>query len=141
MKRSIDRILTSHVGSLPRPDDLMALYAADAPDATLQPRLRAAVADILRRQAETGIDVVNDGEFGKAMRSAMDFGAWWSYVYPRLAGFTLSEEQARKGRAAWTRGSKERKEFAEFYAAEDAQPRMVRDFVRVWTKVMTADLF
>ena len=48
----------------------------------------------------------------------MDFGAWWSYVYPRLAGFELSEEQAQKGRAAWTYGSKERKEFAEFYAAE-----------------------
>ena len=73
---------------------------------------------MVRRQAETGIDVVNDGEFGKAMRSAMDFGAWWSYVYPRLQGFELREEQAKKGRAAWTYGSKERKEFAEFYAAE-----------------------
>ena len=118
MKRSDQRILTTHVGSLPRPDDLMALYAADAPDETLQPRLRAAVGDIVRQQAETGIDVVNDGEYGKAMRSAMDFGAWWSYVYPRLAGYELREEQARKGRAAWTYGSKERKEFAAFYAAE-----------------------
>ena len=118
MKRSTGRILTTHVGSLPRPDDLMALYAANAPDGTLQPRLRAAVGDIVRRQSETGIDVVNDGEYGKAMRSAMDFGAWWSYVYPRLQGFELSEEQAKKGRAAWTHGSKERKDFAEFYAAE-----------------------
>ena len=48
----------------------------------------------------------------------MDFGAWWSYVYPRLEGFELREEQAKKGRGAWTYGSKERKEFAEFYAAE-----------------------
>jgi 5-methyltetrahydropteroyltriglutamate--homocysteine methyltransferase len=118
MKRSTDRILTTHVGSLPRPDDLMALYAANAPDEKLQTRLRAAVGDIVRRQAETGIDVVNDGEYGKAMRSAMDFGAWWSYVYPRLQGFELREEQAKKGRAAWTHGSKERKDFAEFYAAE-----------------------
>src|SRR6188472_1117380 len=118
MKRSTDRILTTHVGSLPRPDDLMALYASNAPDDTLAPRLRAAVDDIVRRQAETGIDVINDGEYGKAMRSAMDFGAWWSYVYPRLAGYELREEQAKKGRAAWTHGSKERKEFAEFYAAE-----------------------
>ena len=118
MKRSTDRILTTHVGSLPRPDDLMALYAANAPDDKLQPRLRSAVGDIVRQQAESGIDIVNDGEFGKAMRSSMDFGAWWSYVYPRLAGFELSEEQAKKGRAAWTFGSKERKEFAEFYAAE-----------------------
>jgi 5-methyltetrahydropteroyltriglutamate--homocysteine methyltransferase len=118
MKRSTDRILTTHVGSLPRPDDLMALYAANAPDEKLQTRLRAAVGDIVRRQAETGIDVVNDGEYGKAMRSAMDFGAWWSYVYPRLQGFELREERAKKGRAAWTHGSKERKDFAEFYAAE-----------------------
>ena len=48
----------------------------------------------------------------------MDFGAWWSYADPRLAGYELREEQAKKGRAAWTFGSKERKEFAEFYAAE-----------------------
>ena len=108
MKRSDQRILTTHVGSLPRPDDLMALYAANAPDEKLQPRLRAAVGDIVRQQAESGIDVINDGEFGKAMRSTMDFGAWWSYVYPRLEGFELREEHAKKGRAAWTFGSKER---------------------------------
>src|ERR1051325_2297052 len=114
VQRSDRRIITTHVGSLSRPDDLMSMYATDAPDEKLQPRLRAAVGDIVRQQLETGIDVVNDGEFGKAMRSSMDFGAWWSYVYPRLAGFELSEEQAQKGRAAWTYGSKERKEFAEF---------------------------
>jgi 5-methyltetrahydropteroyltriglutamate--homocysteine methyltransferase len=118
MKRSVDRILTTHVGSLPRPDDLVELYRDNAPDDRLLPRLRTAIADVVRRQAECGIDVVNDGEFGKAMRRAMDFGAWWSYVYDRLGGFELREEQARKGRAAWTFGSKERKEFAEFYAAE-----------------------
>jgi 5-methyltetrahydropteroyltriglutamate--homocysteine methyltransferase len=118
MKRSTDRILRTHVGSLPRPDGLMALYRDNAPDDVLQPQLCAAIGDIVQRQVQTGIDVPNDGEFGKAMRSAMDFGAWWSYVYPRLGGFALSEEQARKGRGAWTHGSKERKEFAEFYAAE-----------------------
>ena len=118
MKRSDQRIITTHVGSLPRPDDLMALYRENASDESLQPQLRSAVNDIVRRQSANGIDVVNDGEFGKAMRSAMDFGAWWSYVYPRLAGYELREEQAKKGRAAWTFGSKERKEFAEFYAAE-----------------------
>ena len=118
MKRSSDRILTTHVGSLPRPDDLVALYRDDAPDDKLKPRLRSAIADVVREQAQCGIDVVNDGEFGKAMRRAMDFGAWWSYVYDRLAGFALSEEEAKKGRGAWTFGSKERKDFAEFYAAE-----------------------
>jgi 5-methyltetrahydropteroyltriglutamate--homocysteine methyltransferase len=118
VKRSDHRIITTHVGSLPRPDDLMALYRENASDESLQPQLRSAVSDIVRRQSANGIDVVNDGEFGKAMRNAMDFGAWWSYIYPRLAGYELREEQAKKGRAAWTFGSKERKEFAEFYAAE-----------------------
>ena len=118
MKRSTDRILTTHVGSLPRPTDLMQLYRDDAPDQKLLPRLESAIRDVVRQQVESGIDIVNDGEFGKAMRSAMDFGAWWSYVYPRLAGYELREEQAKKGRSAWTFGSKERKEFAEFYAAE-----------------------
>ena len=71
----------------------------------------------MQQQAETGIDVVNDGEFGKAMRSAMDYGAWWSYVYARIDGFEVREERP-EGRAAWTYGSKERNEFAEFYDAE-----------------------
>ncbi len=118
MKQSIDRILTTHAGSLPRPEDLMELYRDDAPHAKLPPLLQSAIADVVRRQANTGIDIVNDGEFGKAMRRAVDFGAWWSYVYDRLAGFEVRTETAEKGRAAWTVGSKERKEFAEFYAED-----------------------
>jgi 5-methyltetrahydropteroyltriglutamate--homocysteine methyltransferase len=118
LKRSVERILTSHVGSLPRPDDLVELYRKDAPESELQPRRKSAIAEVVRKQRDVGIDVVNDGEFGKAMRRSMDFGAWWSYVYDRLGGYELREEQAKKGRAAWTYGSKERKEFAEFYAAE-----------------------
>ncbi len=118
MKRSVSRILTTHVGSLPRPNDLLELYRDDAPDGTLLPRLQSAIADVVRRQADCGIDVVNDGEFGKAMRRAVDYGAWWSYVYDRLAGFALRQDVAQKGRGAWTFGSKERKEFAEFYAED-----------------------
>jgi 5-methyltetrahydropteroyltriglutamate--homocysteine methyltransferase len=118
MERSTDRIMTTHVGSLPRPDDLMELYSNDAPDGQLLPRLKSAISDIVRQQAASGIDVLNDGEFGKAMRSSVDYGAWWSYVYDRLSGFELREETAAKGRAAWTIGSKERKDFAEFYAAD-----------------------
>jgi 5-methyltetrahydropteroyltriglutamate--homocysteine methyltransferase len=118
VKRSFDRILTTHVGSLPRPNDLVELYRNDAPESQLLPRLRSAIADVVRAQSGSGIDIVNDGEFGKAMRRSVDFGAWWSYVYDRIAGFELREEAAKKGRAAWTFGSKERKEFAEFYAEE-----------------------
>ena len=60
MKRSDQRILTTHVGSLPRPDDLMALYAANAPDEKLQPRLRAAVGDIVRRNV--GLQVADNDD-------------------------------------------------------------------------------
>jgi len=118
VKRSIDRILTTHAGSLPRPNDLVELYRDNAPESKLLPRLRTAIADVVRRQSGCGIDIVNDGEYGKAMRRSVDFGAWWSYAYDRLAGFELRDEAAKKGRAAWTFGSKERKEFAEFYAEE-----------------------
>ena len=112
---SRNRILTTHVGSLPRPDDLLALYRDNAPDAALLPRLKSAVGEIVARQGELGIDIVNDGEYGKAMRAAVDYGAWWSYVYDRLAGFELRQALAEKGRAGWTFGSRERKEFAQFY--------------------------
>jgi 5-methyltetrahydropteroyltriglutamate--homocysteine methyltransferase len=97
---------------------LVELYRDDAPDSRLRLRLRSATTEVVRKQAKCGIDIVNDGEFGKAMRRALDFGAWWSYVYDRLVGFELREERAKQGRAAWTFGSKERREFAEFYAGE-----------------------
>jgi 5-methyltetrahydropteroyltriglutamate--homocysteine methyltransferase len=115
MKRSETRILTTHVGSLPRPKDLIELYQQDAPDSTLLPRLKSAVAEVVNQQAGAGIDIVNDGEFGKAMRRSVDYGAWWSYIYDRIAGFEIRQAQAEKGRTAWTFGSQERKEFAEFY--------------------------
>src|SRR5271169_5886937 len=118
MKRSIDGVRTTHVGSLPRPNDLVALYQDNAPDDKLLPRLRSAITEVVQQQFHSGIDIVNDGEFGKAMRRAVDFGAWWSYVYDRLAGFEIRKETAEAGRAAWTFGSKERKEFAEFYAED-----------------------
>ncbi len=115
MKRSEGRLLTTHVGSLPRPNDLIELYRTDAPDEVLLPRLKSAVAEVVKRQRESGIDIVNDGEYGKAMRASADIGAWWSYVYSRLAGFELMQRQAEKGRGVWVFGSKERREFAEFY--------------------------
>jgi 5-methyltetrahydropteroyltriglutamate--homocysteine methyltransferase len=67
-----DRILTSHAGSLPRPEDLTALNEQRAAgDFTEEPvylgRLRTAVADVVARQRDTGIDVVNDGEYGHSM--------------------------------------------------------------------------
>ena len=67
-----DRILTSHAGSLPRPEDLIALNEQRAAEdftgeAEYLVRLRSAVADVVARQRDAGIDLVNDGEFGHSM--------------------------------------------------------------------------
>jgi 5-methyltetrahydropteroyltriglutamate--homocysteine methyltransferase len=84
MKRSTDRILTTHTGSLPRPADLleelMRRDRGEPVDAgALDAHVREAVADVVRRQAEAGIAVVNDGEAGKIGYS--------TYVTERLEGF------------------------------------------------------
>ena len=96
MKRSADRILTTHTGSLPRPADLTALLEAldrgAVPDsAAFEARVRRAVAEVVRRQVETGIDVVNDGEQGKVGYS--------TYVRHRLTGF--GGQSAVTPRADW----------------------------------------
>jgi len=84
MKLSTDRILTTHVGSLPRPDDLIDLLMAQDADeahdaALLARRVREAVAEVVAKQVETGIDVVSDGEMGKV--------SYVNYLKHRLAGF------------------------------------------------------
>ena len=89
MKRSASRVLTTHAGALPRPDDLLALNAerAGAFPEIHRHRLRGAVQDVVSLQTQLGIDIVNDGEFGKAMRTRLDYGAWISYVLERFTGF------------------------------------------------------
>jgi 5-methyltetrahydropteroyltriglutamate--homocysteine methyltransferase len=100
VKRSVERILTTHAGSLPRPPDLLAL----APDDPVRPgRVRQAVADAVRRQAGCGLDVVTDGEMGKP--------SFITYVTQRLSGF---ERSAEPGALPWA-GSKEATAFPEFY--------------------------
>ncbi|HLQ31525.1 MAG TPA: cobalamin-independent methionine synthase II family protein [Chloroflexota bacterium] len=84
MERSTDRILTTHTGSLPRPEDLVELlYASEsgqAPDpASLDRRVAEAVVASVRQQVEAGVDVVNDGEMGKISYS--------TYVTGRLSGY------------------------------------------------------
>ena len=84
MKRSIDAILTTHTGSLPRPDDLVDLLYAqengDGVDETaLRNRVRSAVSESVNQQVQTGLDVVNDGEMSKVSYS--------TYVNTRLTGF------------------------------------------------------
>jgi 5-methyltetrahydropteroyltriglutamate--homocysteine methyltransferase len=84
MKRSTDRILTTHTGSLPRPRDLLSMMtAAEGGGATdakqLQTRVRSAVAEVVRQQVHAGVDIVNDGEASKPSYS--------TYVKDRLTGF------------------------------------------------------
>ena len=82
MKRSTDRILTSHAGSLHRPDDLREIMAArrdgDPFDAALTERVHEAVQEVVRLQAENGVDIVNDGEYTKR--------SWQTYSRGRLSG-------------------------------------------------------
>ncbi len=91
MRRSHDRLLTSHVGSLPRPDALIEanrkrLANEGMDEAAFQALLAEAVVDVVRRQVAAGITVPGDGEYGKAMGSRVNYGAWWSYSFSRLGG-------------------------------------------------------
>ncbi|MPZ59380.1 MAG: epoxyalkane--coenzyme M transferase [Rhizobiales bacterium] len=86
-----DRILTTHVGSLPRPEELIELthqrtVGEKFDEAAFDRVLKDAVVDVVRRQKEAGIDLVNDGELGHTMGWAYDYGSWWSYVVKRLGG-------------------------------------------------------
>jgi 5-methyltetrahydropteroyltriglutamate--homocysteine methyltransferase len=102
MKNSINHILTSHAGSLPRPDTLIEAWAAND-ESALPEKLHDAVADVVRHQKELGIDIPGDGEFGKPMGQRVNYGSWWRYSWQRLAGIepgeqTLYEMEARRSR-------------------------------------------
>jgi 5-methyltetrahydropteroyltriglutamate--homocysteine methyltransferase len=84
MKRSIERFLTTHTGSLPRPEDLIRMmYAREegvpVDPAALSERVASAVEEVVRKQAEAGVDVVNDGEMSKP--------SYATYIKDRLSGF------------------------------------------------------
>jgi 5-methyltetrahydropteroyltriglutamate--homocysteine methyltransferase len=117
MKRSTSRILTTHVGSLIRPQALQEfLHARQSGKPydvkAYQKCLSDSVADVVREQAGAGIDVVSDGEFGKSI-------SWAQYALERLSGFErrpLRQEAANP----FKRGA-DRTRFAEFYAELDAK--------------------
>lgn len=99
MKRSTERIITTHAGSLSRPADLVALNRARAEGerveaATYASCLSAAVANVVKKQREVGVDIPNDGEFGKPMAANYDYGVWWNYAFARLDGFVPAESVA-----------------------------------------------
>ena len=94
MKQSDGRIITSHAGSLPRPDELIEANrqretGGAVEEAGFQALLRDGVGDVVRRQKEAGIDVAGDGEYGKSMWHKVNYGAWWSYSFHRLSGLEL----------------------------------------------------
>ena len=93
MKRSIDRVLTTHAGSLSRPANLVAAGKARAigeskDAAAFNQILAGAVADVVKKQRDVGIDIPDDGEFGKPVAGAYDYGAWWNYAFARMSGFS-----------------------------------------------------
>jgi 5-methyltetrahydropteroyltriglutamate--homocysteine methyltransferase len=97
MKRNDTPILTTHVGSLPRPDALIELNRArqvgeDLDEDDFQRQLRLSVIQVVKQQREVGLDICNDGEYGKAMGQRVNFGAWWSYSFQRLGGLELGED-------------------------------------------------
>jgi len=96
MKTSQHEILTTHAGSLPRPDDLIELNRArqegeTKDEAGYQHHLSAAVQGVVRRQKDCGITAPGDGEYGKEMGQKINYGAWWSYSFQRLGGLRVGE--------------------------------------------------
>ena len=115
MKRSTDRILTTHVGSLPRPDDLLELLLAQENGATspmspaFEARVRSAVGECVDQQHATGIDILNDGEWSKPDYS--------TYIKNRFTGFEgavrrpwTSPRQARVPRLSRAYRARQRRE-------------------------------
>ena len=131
MQRSTDRILTTHTGSLPRPLDLLQMIRAKTngvpvDEAALAKRVRSGVAEIVAKQTELGIDVVDDGEFSKA--------SFVTYARDRLGGLSPREGVRR----SWM-SSREALSFPEFYAATlgASQLRQKKGPVRVALSVGT----
>ena len=111
----MNRIMTTHAGSLARPPELLsflvAMESGEGYDAEAHGEvLRAAVADTVRRQVEAGIDFVDDGEMGKA--------TWITYLYERLTGLEPRMVPVEGGNILPP--SRDRLAFPEFYAEHDA---------------------
>ena len=113
MLRSSDRVLTSHTGSLPRPDDVVELlYRHDAGTLddrlVLDTRVCEAVLDVVQTQLQHGVDIVNDGEVGKV--------GYATYIKDRLAGFE-GESKPRPQPLEW-------QEFPEFFSRRAGEPAL-----------------
>jgi 5-methyltetrahydropteroyltriglutamate--homocysteine methyltransferase len=107
MKRSTNRILSTHVGSLIRPPKLAEAIqerqSGKIAEDAYQQTLRDSVADVVKHQVQSGVDIVNDGEFGKST-------SWSLYILKRLKGFEMRPAKA----SAFARGA-DREKFKDFY--------------------------
>ena len=110
MRRSTSRIIVSHAGTLPRPAELQELFAGgEATREAFEKAVPDAIKDVVRRQAEAGVDVVNDGEFDKR-------GIFIGYIRDRMSGFERRPELASRPRDAGVTG-RDRRDFPGFHAA------------------------
>ncbi|HWO73967.1 MAG TPA: cobalamin-independent methionine synthase II family protein [Dehalococcoidia bacterium] len=119
MKRSETRILTTHAGSLIRPPEVAEFDSArqegrPVDEAAYDAALRKAVADVVRKQAEVGIDVVDDGEFSKS--------SWGTYINSRVSGFRHDPERDM----AINYTGKDSERFAEFFESPEGGGRRMR---------------
>jgi 5-methyltetrahydropteroyltriglutamate--homocysteine methyltransferase len=120
MPQNADRILTTHVGSLIRPDKLIAFWRAiedgkPYDEAAFEACLTESIAELVRQQADAGIDIVSDGEFSKGVN-------WAFYIFKRLSGITIrpATPDESKDPMASMRGGRDVSAFPEFYAEYDA---------------------
>ncbi|MGO1949501.1 MAG: cobalamin-independent methionine synthase II family protein [Mycobacteriaceae bacterium] len=94
---SMTHIRTTHVGSLPRTPELTEanrrVTAGELPREEFLGLLQSSVDEVVKRQVDLGLDIINDGEYGHLSSGAIDFGAWWTYVFPRLSGLELTDEE------------------------------------------------
>ena len=88
-----NKIRTTHVGSLPRTPELLDanLRRSELSDEEFFGILQTAVDEVVRRQVDMGIDIINEGEYGHITSGAVDYGAWWNYSFTRLGGLTMTD--------------------------------------------------
>ena len=88
-------IRTTHVGSLPRTEELLNanLRRKEMGERMFAQVLQSSVNDVVARQQEIGIDWVNDGEYGHVMTEKLDFGPWWYYSFSRFSGLEMTDEE------------------------------------------------
>ena len=129
------KILTTHVGSLPRTPELLKAneqrFKEEISDETFNEIIAESVDKVVAKQVAIGIDQVNDGEYGHITSGAVDFGAWWNYSFYRLNGLEMTDEDrwAKQDKVRSTPGNiqltsfsdrRDREKFREAYEDPDS---------------------